>query len=47
VRAVCAALRQGGPAPIPLADLANTTRATFRILDSLRRGEPVEVISDE
>jgi polar amino acid transport system substrate-binding protein len=47
VRAVCAAVREGGPAPIPLADLANTTRATFRILDSLRTGEAVEVISDE
>ncbi|MET0623134.1 MAG: bi-domain-containing oxidoreductase [Pyrinomonadaceae bacterium] len=46
-RAVCAALREGGPAPIPLADLANTTRATFRILDSLRTGEAVQVISDE
>ena len=46
VRAVCAALRRGGPAPIPLADLANTTRATFRILDSLRTGEPKEVNSE-
>ena len=46
VRAVCAALREDGPAPIPLADLANTTRATFRILDSLRTGEPKEVASD-
>jgi polar amino acid transport system substrate-binding protein len=46
-RAVCAARREGGPAPIPLADLANTTRTTFRILDSLRTGEPVQVISDE
>ena len=45
VRAVCAALRQGGPAPVPLADLANTTRATFRILDSLRTGA-VQLISD-
>ncbi|MCA1618909.1 MAG: bi-domain-containing oxidoreductase [Acidobacteria bacterium] len=43
VRAVCAALREGGPAPVPLADLANTTRATFRILDSLRTGEPKAV----
>ncbi|HEX8188595.1 MAG TPA: bi-domain-containing oxidoreductase [Pyrinomonadaceae bacterium] len=43
VRALCAALREGGPAPIPLADLANTTRATFRILDSLRTGEAVRV----
>ncbi|HEX8284656.1 MAG TPA: bi-domain-containing oxidoreductase [Pyrinomonadaceae bacterium] len=44
VRAVCAALREGGPAPVPLADLANTTRATFRILDSLRTGEAAQVI---
>ncbi|HWW74710.1 MAG TPA: Gfo/Idh/MocA family oxidoreductase [Pyrinomonadaceae bacterium] len=47
VRAVCEALRRGGPAPIPLEDLAATTRATFRILDSLRTGETKEVISDE
>ncbi|HEX7957712.1 MAG TPA: bi-domain-containing oxidoreductase, partial [Pyrinomonadaceae bacterium] len=47
VRAVCAALRQGGPAPIPLEDLANTTRATFRILDSLRTGEPKAVNRDK
>lgn len=44
VRAVCAALREGGPAPIPLEDLANTTRATFRILDSLRTGKAVGVL---
>ncbi|MFL6333801.1 MAG: bi-domain-containing oxidoreductase [Pyrinomonadaceae bacterium] len=43
VRAVCAALREGTPAPIPLEDLVNTTRATFRILDSLRTGEPKDV----
>jgi predicted dehydrogenase/threonine dehydrogenase-like Zn-dependent dehydrogenase len=46
VRAVCAALRAGGPAPIPLEDLTNTTRTTFRILDSLRTGEPKEVNSE-
>ncbi|HEX8557370.1 MAG TPA: bi-domain-containing oxidoreductase [Pyrinomonadaceae bacterium] len=46
-RAVCAALREGGPAPVSLADLANTTRATFRILDSLRTGEAVKVLSAE
>lgn len=46
VRAVCAALRDGAPAPIPLEALANTTRATFRILDSLRTGEPKEVNSE-
>jgi len=43
VRALCAALREGGPAPIPLEDLVNTTRTTFRILDSLRTGEPKDV----
>jgi predicted dehydrogenase/threonine dehydrogenase-like Zn-dependent dehydrogenase len=46
VRAVCAALREGTPAPVPLEDLANTTRTTFRILDSLRTGEPKEVNSE-
>jgi predicted dehydrogenase len=45
-RAVCTALREGSPAPIPLADLVNTTRTTFRILDSLRAGEPKEVNSE-
>jgi len=43
VRSVCDMVREGRPAPIGLADLAATTRATFRILDSLRTGLPVEV----
>jgi predicted dehydrogenase/threonine dehydrogenase-like Zn-dependent dehydrogenase len=43
VRAVCAAVLEGKPAPIPLAELAATTRATFRILDSLRTRRPVEL----
>ena len=47
VHAVCAALREGVPAPIALEDLANTTRTTFRILDSLRTGEAVKVLSAE
>lgn len=47
LRALFDALRRGGPAPITLAELANTTRATFRILDSLRTGEPKEVASDK
>ena len=38
-RVVCAALIEGAPAPIPLEELAATTRATFRILDSLRTGQ--------
>jgi predicted dehydrogenase len=47
VRAVCEALLRGGPAPIPLRELAAATRATFRILDSLRTGEPKAVTSDK
>jgi polar amino acid transport system substrate-binding protein len=43
VRAVCAMVRDGTPAPIALDDLAATTRATFRVLESLRTGLPVEV----
>lgn len=43
VRAVCEVVRDGKPAPISLEDLATTTRATFRILESLRTGLPVEV----
>jgi polar amino acid transport system substrate-binding protein len=43
VSTVCAVVRDGKAAPIELEDLATTTRATFRILDSLRTGLPVEV----
>jgi hypothetical protein len=43
VRAVCEVVLQGRDAPIRLDDLAATTRATFRIRESLRRGEVVEV----
>ena len=43
LRAVCAVVSQGGEAPIALDDLAATTRATFRILESLRTGRAVEV----
>jgi predicted dehydrogenase len=43
VRVVCEMVREGKPAPIALADLAATTRATFRILESLRTGLVVEV----
>ncbi len=43
VRAICAMVRDGGPAPIALDDLATTTWATFRVLESLRTGLPVEV----
>jgi polar amino acid transport system substrate-binding protein len=47
VRALCAMVREGAPAPIALADLAATTRATFRIRDSLRTGQAMEVTGEE
>jgi predicted dehydrogenase/threonine dehydrogenase-like Zn-dependent dehydrogenase len=43
VHLACAVVREGKPAPIALEDLATTTRATFRIRESLRTGLPVEV----
>jgi predicted dehydrogenase/threonine dehydrogenase-like Zn-dependent dehydrogenase len=36
IRQICAAMLEGGPAPISLDELTATTRATFRVLDSLR-----------
>jgi predicted dehydrogenase/threonine dehydrogenase-like Zn-dependent dehydrogenase len=47
VKTVCKVVLEGLPAPITLAELAATTRATFRIIDSLRTGTPKEVMSDE
>ena len=46
-RAVCRMILEGGRAPIGLAEMAATTRATFRILDSLRSGQPKRVMSDK
>jgi polar amino acid transport system substrate-binding protein len=43
VRAVCRMALEDTPSPIPLEELAATTRATFRILDSLRTGQPIEL----
>jgi polar amino acid transport system substrate-binding protein len=43
VRALCAMVREGAPAPIALQDLAATTRATFRIRESLRTGQATDV----
>ena len=40
VKAVCRMVLEGGPSPVALEELAATTRATFRILDSLRTGQP-------
>jgi polar amino acid transport system substrate-binding protein len=42
-RAVCEVVLTGGPAPISLDDLAATTRATFRIRESLRTGQALLV----
>ncbi len=42
-RAVCDVVSKGREAPIALDDLAATTRATFRILESLRTGRAVNV----
>jgi predicted dehydrogenase len=43
VRAVCASVLKGGAAPIGLDELAATSRATFRVLDSLRDRRPFEI----
>jgi polar amino acid transport system substrate-binding protein len=46
-RVVCAVVAEGKPIPITLQELEATTRATFRINDSLRTGQPRKVMSDE
>jgi polar amino acid transport system substrate-binding protein len=42
-RALCEVVLKGEPALIALEDLATTTRATFRIRESLRTGQAVDV----
>ncbi|HEX8920399.1 MAG TPA: Gfo/Idh/MocA family oxidoreductase, partial [Pyrinomonadaceae bacterium] len=42
-RAVCEVVLTGALAPISLDDLASTTRATFRIRESLRTGQSISV----
>jgi predicted dehydrogenase/threonine dehydrogenase-like Zn-dependent dehydrogenase len=42
-RAVCEVVLKASPAPIALIDLATTTRATFRIRESLRTGQVINV----
>jgi len=44
VRAVCAVVLENRQAPIPIAELAATTRATFRAIDSLRSGQSMEIL---
>ena len=43
VRQVCASVLEGRPAPISIDELATTSRATFRVLDSLRERRPFEI----
>jgi predicted dehydrogenase len=46
LEAFVAAVRSGGPAPIPCADLLNVSRASLAAVESLRTGLPVEVSSN-
>jgi polar amino acid transport system substrate-binding protein len=43
IKALCDIVMKGKNAPTALEDLAATTRATFRIMDSLRTCQPFEV----
>jgi polar amino acid transport system substrate-binding protein len=43
IRTVCAVVLEGKQSPITLDDLAATTRATFRIRESLRTGQAMNV----
>lgn len=43
VQTLCRNVINGGPSPIPLEELVNTTRTTFRIVDSLRQKSLVPV----
>lgn len=45
-RMACAVVAEGKAAPITLQELEATTRATFRILDSLRTGQRINVRPD-
>jgi hypothetical protein len=45
-RVACAVVAEDRPAPITLQELEATTRATFRILDSLQTGQRMKVKSD-
>ena len=41
IRSFVAACEQGGPLPIPLDQLALTSKVTFAVIESLRRGSAV------
>jgi predicted dehydrogenase/NADPH:quinone reductase-like Zn-dependent oxidoreductase len=42
-KAFCESIQSGGPAPIVFEEIAASTRATIRILDSLRSGHQLQV----
>ena len=42
-QAFTAAIRMGGPAPIPYRELLAVTQATFAAVDSLRTGHTIEL----
>jgi predicted dehydrogenase/threonine dehydrogenase-like Zn-dependent dehydrogenase len=46
-RVACAVVAEGKPAPITLPELEATTRATFRIRDSLRTGQAMKVMRSD
>jgi hypothetical protein len=43
VRAFLEAARSGGPSPIPFDTLVRTTKATFAIEESVRRGRSIDL----
>lgn len=43
IRVACAVVAEGKPAPITLRELETTTRATFRVRDSLRTGQSIRL----
>jgi hypothetical protein len=45
ISALCAAVLNGETGQIPLQELAETTRATFRIMDSLRTQQPISIVN--
>jgi predicted dehydrogenase len=47
LEAFVAAVRAGGPEPIPYGDLLNVSRASIAAVESLREGIPIEVFADE
>jgi predicted dehydrogenase/threonine dehydrogenase-like Zn-dependent dehydrogenase len=47
LKAFVKALKDGGPAPIPFAELVETTRVTFAIHEALNTGQPVNLAGEQ